>query len=202
MWVRLLAGNSALWSVFFMEFLSGCFQAFCFSAAVFPLWCMYVITRWWSKQGDWLQACSIDESGDYFAEYMKLQEEQNDAELKKQHNLLFPLPRYYVFLSFTAFDALPYTTAKSIIGVLLFGTQLSACQIHKPSCYCCKLKRVFVCMKQQSQASSIHLIQDQDQCDVLCTHVITCEGSFWETSCMQLSWMEHLVEIWKNLWGR
>ncbi len=60
MWVRLLAGNSALWSVFFMEFLSWCFQAFFFPAAVFPLWCMYVVTRWWSKQGDWLQACSID----------------------------------------------------------------------------------------------------------------------------------------------
>jgi hypothetical protein len=100
---------------------------------------------------------------------MKLQEEQNDAELKKQHNFLSPLPRYYVFLSFTAFDALPYPTAKYIIGVLLFGAHLSACQIHKPSCYCCKLKRVFVCMKQQSQASLIHLIQDH--CDVLCTHV-------------------------------
>jgi hypothetical protein len=35
--VRLLAGNSALWSVFFMEFHSECFQAFCFSAAVFHL---------------------------------------------------------------------------------------------------------------------------------------------------------------------
>jgi hypothetical protein len=131
----------------------------------------------------------------YFAEYMKLQEEQNDAELKKQHKLLSPLPRYYVFLSFTAFDPLPYPTAKSIIGVLLFGAHLSACQIHHPSCYCCKLKGVFVCMKQQSQASSIHLIQDQDQYDVLCTHVITCARSFWETSCMQLSSMEHLVEI-------
>jgi hypothetical protein len=123
------------------------------------------------------------------------------AEETTQLSLSSP-PRYYVFLSFTAFDALPYPTAKSIIGVLLFGAHLSACQIHKPSCYCCKLKGVFVCMKQQSQASSIHLIQDQDQCDVLCTHVITCEGSFWETSCMQLSCMEHLVEIWKNLWGR
>jgi hypothetical protein len=142
-----------------------------------------------SKGIDYKLARSM-ESGEYFAEYMKLQEEQNDAELKKQHNFLSPLPRYYVFLSFTAFDALPYPTAKYIIGVLLFGAHLSACQIHKPSCYCCKLKRVFVCMKQQSQASSI-----QDHCDVLCTHVITCERSFWETSCMQLSCMEHLVEI-------
>ncbi len=33
MWARLLAGNFALWSVFFMEFLSGCFQAFCFSTS-------------------------------------------------------------------------------------------------------------------------------------------------------------------------
>ncbi len=65
MWVRLLAGYSALWSLFSMEFLSGCFQVFCFSAAVFPLWCMYVVTRWWSKQWDWLQVCSMDESGVY-----------------------------------------------------------------------------------------------------------------------------------------
>jgi hypothetical protein len=84
-----------------------------------------------SKGIDYKLARSM-ESGEYFAEYMKLQEEQNDAELKKQQNFLSPLPRYYVFLSFTAFDALPYPTAKYIIGVLLFGAHLSACQIHNP----------------------------------------------------------------------